>query len=467
MFKRVKETASFTVWVHRFLDAFTPILTLVAMSRLYNGSWSDKYTVLGLFAGLLLVIFNQGTGVYSQWRGRTLLAGTKLIAQGWVFTWLALMILAFLFKDSSHFSRLIIVSWALVTPLVLFLYRLILRYLMGYLRQRGWNNTKVAIVGAGEVGRRLAETLLEAKMLGYIPVAFYDDAPSKQGKKIQGITVEGSIDQFLSLTDKEAQYDEIYITLPLRSEERIKTLLNNLSDSTLTVKFIPDCFAFDLLHSRITDIGGLPIISVYDSPLNSPTNRFIKRAEDFVLSILILGLISPMMVIIGVAIKATSRGPIIFKQKRYGLNGKEIWVWKFRTMHTLENNEEEIQQARKNDPRITPIGRFLRKTSLDELPQFFNTLSGRMSIVGPRPHAKAHNEQYRKLIPKYMLRHKVKPGITGWAQIHGLRGETDTLDKMERRIQYDLYYIDNWSIWMDLKIILLTVIKGFIDKNAY
>jgi putative colanic acid biosynthesis UDP-glucose lipid carrier transferase len=189
--------------------------------------------------------------------------------------------------------------------------------------------------------------------------------------------------------------------------------------------------------------------------------------EDIMLSFVILILVSPVMVLIGLAIKSTSNGPVFFKQKRYGLNGKEIWVWKFRTMHTLDNDETSIKQARKNDPRLTLIGGFLRKTSLDELPQFFNSLTGRMSIVGPRPHAKAHNEQYRKLIPKYMLRHKVKPGITGWAQIHGLRGETDTLDKMERRVQYDLYYIDNWSVWMDLKIILLTIIRGFIDKSAY
>jgi putative colanic acid biosynthesis UDP-glucose lipid carrier transferase len=465
--KSIKQTTSLTVWVHRLLDAFIPILLLRTTSLLYNGSWSDKYSVLGLFAGLLLVIFNQGTGVYSQWRGRTLLAGSKLIAQAWVFTWLALMALAFLFKDSSHFSRVIIVSWAIITPITLFLYRFLLRFLMGYLRQGGFNNTRVAIIGAGELGKRLAETFQDAKMLGYSPIAFYDDNPSKVGTAFQGIPVEGSIDDFLARNNKESLYDEVYITLPLRSEERIKYLLDRLADSTLTVKFIPDCFAFDLLHSRYTDIGGLPIISLYDSPLNTPTNRFIKRSEDILLSVLILLGASTVMLGIAIAIKVTSKGPVIFKQKRYGLNGKEIWVWKFRSMKVAENDEKEIKQAQKNDPRLTPIGSFLRRTSLDELPQFFNSLTGRMSVVGPRPHAKAHNEQYRQLIPKYMLRHKVKPGITGWAQIHGLRGETKTLEKMEQRVQYDLYYIDNWSVWLDFKIVLLTVIKGFINKNAY
>lgn len=467
MASRIRESSSTTVWVHRLLDTATPIAVLYTCSRLYNNIWSDKYLALGLLAGLLLVIFNQGFGVYSQWRGRTLFAGTKLILKAWTLTWLALIMLTFLFKDSGHFSRVILVSWAFTTPIALFLYRLGLRSLLGHLRARGWNNTRVAIIGAGELGRRLADTLHTARMLGYQPTAFFDDDHTLLDKRICGIPVAGSIDDLLEDPALQSRFDEIYITLPLRAEERIKEILNGLSNSTLTVKFIPDCFAFDLLHSRITDIGGLPIISLYDTPLNNLSNRFIKRTEDLVLSSIILILIAPVMLVIATAIKLTSPGPVLFKQKRYGLNGKEIWVWKFRTMITLENDERNIRQARKNDSRVTPIGGFLRKTSLDELPQFVNSLTGRMSIVGPRPHAKAHNEQYRQLIPKYMLRHKVKPGITGWAQINGLRGETETLVKMEKRIQYDLYYIDNWSLWLDIKIILLTLIKGFINKNAY
>jgi len=449
------------------LDAGIPLLVLYGISRLYQGIWSDKYLILGLLGGLLLVIFNQGTGVYSQWRGRTLFAGFKLILQAWVYTWLALLMLAFMVKDSSHFSRVIITSWAVTTPLALVSYRFIIRYLLGLFRARGWNNTRVAIIGAGDLGQRLAETLQDARMLGYVPLAFYDDDSALHGKKLGGIPVEGSIDDLIADMDRIAHFDEVYITLPLRAEERIKTVMNALANSTLTVKFIPDCFAFDLLHSRITDIGGMPIISLYDTPLNNYTNRFIKRVEDIVLSSLILVIIAVPMLAIALAIKIDSRGPVLFKQKRYGLNGKEIWVWKFRSMYCMDEGEGKVVQASRDDPRITRVGKILRRTSMDELPQFINSLTGRMSIVGPRPHAKAHNEEYRKLIPKYMLRHTVKPGITGWAQINGLRGETDTLDKMERRVQYDLYYIDNWSIWLDLKIIFLTFVKGFINKNAY
>lgn len=466
MSANVRESISFFVWLHRALDATIPVLILYLINLVYINSWSDKYQVLGILGGLLLVIFSQGTGVYSQWRGRTLFAGFKLVIQAWLFTWLALLMIAFLFKDSSHFSRIVIASWAIATPATLFFYRLIIRSSMGYFRSHGVYSTRVAIIGAGELGQRLAETLNSAKMLGYTPIAFFDYDESKQNKSFHGIPVSGTIEEFINRGHYSNDFDEIYITLPLRAEQKIKEILNALADSTVTVKFIPDCFAFDLLHSRITDIGGIPIISVYDSPLNTLTNRVFKRLEDFILSLIILIIISPFLLSISILVKSTSRGPIIFKQKRYGLNGKEINIYKFRTM-TVTENSNDIIQAKKGDHRFTSIGAFLRKTSLDELPQFFNALTGRMSIVGPRPHAKAHNEQYRKQIPKYMLRHTVKPGITGWAQINGWRGETDTLNKMEKRVEFDLYYIDNWSVWMDIKIILLTFVKGFIDKNAY
>ncbi|MBC8212884.1 MAG: undecaprenyl-phosphate glucose phosphotransferase [Gammaproteobacteria bacterium] len=461
-----KESSSFIVWAQRALDVFIPIAILYILASLYSVNWSDKYQILAILGGLLLVVFNQSTGAYSLWRGYALFSGFRLVIQAWVFTWLALLALTFLFKDSSYYSRFVLTGWAIITPFVLLLYRFILRSLLGKFRTQGWSTRKVAILGAGMLGHKLATTLTTAKMLGYVPVCFYDDDVNLTNTAFNGIPVSGTIDEFLKTKGLEDQFDEIYITLPLRAEKRIKEILYVLSDSTITVKFIPDYFTFDLLHSRITDIAGIPIISVYDSPLNNLTNKVFKRLEDIVLSIIIILLISPLLLIISILVKTTSEGPVIFKQKRYGLNGKEINVWKFRSMYATEDDGSVIQ-AKKNDRRITPIGAFLRKTSLDELPQFFNALSGRMSIVGPRPHATAHNEQHRKQISRYMLRHTVKPGITGWAQVNGWRGETDTLDKMVKRVEFDLFYIDNWSIWLDLKIIMLTVIKGFINKNAY
>ena len=192
----------------------------------------------------------------------------------------------------------------------------------------------------------------------------------------------------------------------------------------------------------------------------------MKRMEDVFLSLTILGIISIPMLCIALGIKLTSRGPVLFKQDRYGMDGKKIKVWKFRSMRVMDNGEV-VKQATKGDPRITPFGAFLRRTSLDELPQFFNVLQGTMSVVGPRPHAVSHNEEYRKKVAYYMLRHKMKPGITGWAQVNGWRGETDTVEKMEMRIKYDLEYIRNWSIWMDFKIVIFTLFRGFVGKNVY
>ncbi|HBW9468909.1 TPA: undecaprenyl-phosphate glucose phosphotransferase, partial [Klebsiella pneumoniae] len=228
---------------------------------------------------------------------------------------------------------------------------------------------------------------------------------------------------------------------------------------------IPDILTFNILQSRTEEINGVPVVPLFDTPLNG-INMVFKRVEDVFFSIIILFLISPVLAVIALLIKLTSPGPILFKQIRYGMDGKAIKVWKFRSMKVMENDDRVIQ-ATKNDTRVTKVGGFLRKTSLDELPQFINVLFGSMSIVGPRPHAVAHNEQYRKLIQGYMLRHKVKPGITGLAQVNGWRGETDTLDKMEKRIEYDLEYIRTWNIVLDIKIIFLTVFKGFIGKTAY
>jgi len=239
-----------------------------------------------------------------------------------------------------------------------------------------------------------------------------------------------------------------------------------LQDSTASIYLVPDLFVFELMSARLQDLDGLPVFALCETPLSGPYS-LVKRIEDILLASIILAVIWPLMVLIALAVKFSSPGPVIFQQDRYGLDGRRIKVWKFRTMKVCENDEREIRQASRCDPRVTPVGAFLRRTSLDELPQFINVLQGSMSVVGPRPHAVAHNEQYRKLIRGYMWRHKMKPGITGWAQVNGWRGETDTLDKMKKRVEYDLEYIRNWSVWLDLKIFWLTLWKGFVGRNAY
>ena len=238
-----------------------------------------------------------------------------------------------------------------------------------------------------------------------------------------------------------------------------------LSDSTASVYIVPQLFLHNACDSGWVTLGNTPMITVNDHPFYG-SYWLLKKMEDIILGSIIFILSLPVMICIAIGIKLSSKGPVLFKQRRYGLNGEVIQVLKFRTMRTLDDGAVVVQ-ATKGDPRITKLGHFLRRTSLDELPQFWNVIQGSMSIVGPRPHAVAHNEEYRQLIEGYMLRHKVKPGITGWAQANGLRGETETLDKMKARVDFDLYYINHWSIWLDLKIILMTIMNGFTGKTAY
>jgi putative colanic acid biosynthesis UDP-glucose lipid carrier transferase len=258
---------------------------------------------------------------------------------------------------------------------------------------------------------------------------------------------------------------EVYITLPLGSQPRIVELLEQVQGTTASIFFVPDVFGISIIQGRLQDLNGVPVVGICETPFTG-TNELVKRISDVVLGAIILVLISPLLIGVAIGVKLSSPGPAIFRQKRNGLQGEEIVVYKFRSMRAMDNGPV-VKQATKDDPRITPFGAFIRRTSLDELPQFINVLQGRMSIVGPRPHAVAHNEQYRQMIKAYMVRHKVKPGITGWAQVNGHRGETDTIEKMQARVEYDLEYLRNWSLGLDLQIIARTVKLVFFDHNAY
>jgi putative colanic acid biosynthesis UDP-glucose lipid carrier transferase len=334
---------------------------------------------------------------------------------------------------------------------------------LAVVRRHGFNTRRVAIVGARDLGAYLAQTILNTPSMGLMPIGFYDDRKLSGSRRVSG-ELAGDLDDLVDEARK-GNVDLIYITLPMFAEARIKRLINRLSDSTVSVYLVPDVFMYELLHSKWGNVGDLPVISIFDTPFYG-VDGWLKRALDVVLGSIILLIIAVPMLLIALGIKLTSSGSVFFKQRRYGMNGHMIEVWKFRTMKVSEDGLD-VTQATRNDPRITPFGAFLRGSSLDELPQFINVLQGTMSIVGPRPHAVAHNEQYRKLISGYMLRHKVKPGITGLAQVNGWRGETDAIEKMQKRVEYDLGYIRNWSLGLDIKIILLTVFKGFSGKNAY
>ena len=341
-----------------------------------------------------------------------------------------------------------------------------IRALQRTLRSHGMNRKTYAIVGVNELGIQLAHNIENSPETGLQLIGFFDDRPDERlisipesfGKKI------GGLKRLVNLA-RNGELDAIYIAFPMRAERRIKELLAQLSDATASVYVVPDFFVFELLHSRWSDIGGLPAVSIFENPFYG-IDGWVKRTTDLVLASAALVVCAVPMLAIALAIRCSSPGPVFFRQRRYGLDGKEILVWKFRSMRVMENGPT-VMQASKDDPRVTPLGKFLRRTSLDELPQLFNVIDGTMSLVGPRPHATAHNEHYRGQIGGYMLRHKVKPGITGLAQVKGYRGETDTLEKMEGRVAFDHQYIREWSIWLDLKILAKTVGVVLWGKNAY
>ncbi len=458
---QIRSIDSSFVWLQRLIDTLIPPTVLFLLLQISGINWGIIYQNTAILSGLLLPIMCQLCSVYHSWRGRSLFESSRIIFQSWIMTWAVLIILAFLFKVSSQYSRVVLSEWFLFTPIILISYRIVISTLLAKLYTAGIFVKKVAIYGSGESYERLSKIFSSNSWLGYQLVNTYDDLPEE--------TTNGELNgSFKTLLDdaKNGLFQTLYLALPAHREPEIKFLLNELSDTAVSIKYLPDIFSFNLMHSSMTAIGGLPVINIYDTPLDDPGNAVIKRLVDIILSILILLLISPFFLFIAIGVKLSSPGPAIFKQLRYGLNGDEINVYKFRTM-TTQDNGSVVEQASKNDPRITRFGAFLRRTSLDELPQFINVIQGRMSIVGPRPHAVAHNEEFRKLVPKYMQRHLIKPGITGWAQVHGWRGETDTLEKIQKRVEFDLFYIKHWSLWMDIRIIILTVFIGFINKNAY
>ncbi|MDB5774655.1 MAG: UDP-phosphate glucose phosphotransferase [Herbaspirillum sp.] len=366
--------------------------------------------------------------------------------------------------DFQHlFSPQVLLPWIVVTPFGLFLTQSILCRFSDGMRQNGVIRTAV-MIGVNEVSIRLADRIAEYPSLMMEVLGFFDDRDmSRQPAGVQ-IPLLGRMTDVVAYV-REHGVNMIYISQPISAQPRIVQLMDDLQDTTASIYFIPDIYIFDLIQARFDYVGGLAVMAICETPFTG-MNSLVKRASDIVLASIFQLLLLPIMLIIAASVKATSPGPVIFKQRRYGLGGEEIVVYKFRSM-TVQEDGGDVVQAQKDDQRLTKIGGFLRRTSLDELPQFINVLQGRMSIVGPRPHAVAHNEFYRKQIKGYMLRHKVRPGITGWAQVNGFRGETETLDKMKTRIEFDLEYLRRWSLSLDLWIIFKTVKLVLKRDNAY
>lgn len=450
----------------RVTDSVIIIVTHWAACRLYGESWRPAMTSATAIALVMFFFISEFRGLYKPWRAERLGKEVQAATVAWILVVPLLVFAAFATKTSTQFSRVISVSWFLSTVLGLALVRAAIRLVLRQLRRMGHNTRTYAVLGATECGERIIEAFNDRPWMGYRLVGTYDDRSTDRHHHFTKVDAlpGGGVNELLKAAH-EGKVDAIYIALPLRAEARVGEILRALADTTVTVHLIADFFTFDLLHGRWGQVGSLPVVSIYDSPF-SGNNGWIKRLEDIVLGSMILALIAVPMLLVAVAIKLESRGPVFFRQRRYGLNGKSIRVLKFRSMTVCEDGANVVQ-AKANDARVTAVGRFIRRTSIDELPQFIQVLTGEMSIVGPRPHAVAHNEQYRSLIHGYMLRHKVKPGITGWAQVNGFRGETDKIEKMENRVRHDLDYIHNWDLLLDLKIIFLTIFGSKTRSNAH
>jgi len=435
---------------------------LIAVACLFGATfvWRREIGSAEFVLAALVFALTFPADVPFRWRSRGML---RHIAGNWAVV-LALLIPFGLALDLIRvFDQNVLATWIIATPVLQVATHLVSPYLMPRLVALRREQVAV-IVGANKLGRTLARQLAADPLSQTRVVGFFDDrAMDRIGDELEA-PMRGRI-------DKVAEYvranpaDQIFIALPMAAQPRILQLLDALRDTTASIYFVPDIFMLDIIQARVDTMVGLPVVAVCESPFHG-TTAVIKRLSDVCIATLAVLLTAPLMLVVAIAIKTTMPGPVLFKQRRYGLDGQEIVVWKFRSMKVQEDGRN-IVQARRDDERVTPLGRLLRRTSIDELPQFFNVLQGRMSVVGPRPHAVAHNEIFRKLVKGYMIRHKVKPGITGLAQINGARGETDTLEKMETRIRFDLEYLRNWSLHLDLWIIYRTILQAFRDPNAY
>lgn len=391
-------------------------------------------------------------------------SATVDVLSSWIVLLIILALCGYATNSFGYFEDRVLMWWAGLTPLFQVTAIAIGRRIRVARASTAALRRSAVIVGAGPLGAKVARALREGSDKGIDFLGYFDDRQDDRlhpDATVQLLGTLGQVGDYVSVHGIR----EVYITLPLGSQPRIVQLLEQIQGTTASLFFVPDVFGISIIQGRLQDINGVPVVGICETPFTG-TNELIKRVSDVVLSSLILLLISPLLIGIAIGVKLSSPGPIIFKQRRNGLDGEEIIVYKFRSMRTQDNGDV-VKQATKADPRITPFGAFIRRTSLDELPQFINVLQGRMSIVGPRPHAVAHNEEYRKLIKAYMVRHKVKPGITGWAQVNGLRGETETIEKMKARVEYDLEYLRNWSLALDLQIIVRTARLVIFDRHAF
>ncbi|HWY94044.1 MAG TPA: undecaprenyl-phosphate glucose phosphotransferase [Steroidobacteraceae bacterium] len=449
--------------IQAVMPAVVAVTTLYATIVFFGIVFDRSSQAIIIVAVLCLILVQPPREVSTQLTSARISAVADVI-----FRWLLLLGVMLAIGYATHslaeYPRRIFMTWAVVTPVPLVFSTLAMQEIMHRFLMSAFDNRSAIFAGYNNSSLELARRLKNNPAMRLEVSGFFDDRSSDRLGLESDAKLVGSLSD-LSTYVKEHGTDVIFIALPIRHVKRVMNLLDDLRDTTASIYYVPDIFVFDLIQARSGEIHGIPVVAMCETPFYG-YRGVTKRLTDIGLSLVILLLFLPLLLLIAVLVKISSPGPVIFKQRRYGLDGREIAVYKFRTMSVTEDGEH-VRQASKTDSRITRIGRVLRRTSMDELPQLINVLQGRMSLVGPRPHAVAHNEEYRKLIKGYMVRHKVLPGITGLAQVNGCRGETSQLEEMEARVNYDLDYLRHWTPMLDIKIILLTAVKVFRDDKAY
>jgi putative colanic acid biosysnthesis UDP-glucose lipid carrier transferase len=457
-----------TIALMAFLEAVLPALVsvglLCGLCALYGIEFKGFFVVLAILSAMLSLLLPRGQPAQASQLVKSTVPLAIRVVVRWMVIIAILLAIGFVTKYSVDFSRRVVLTWAVATPAVLILVTVSLHELMRRLLYDPSMVRRVAFAGCNEVSLTLARRIDQSGSLAMHVEGFFDDRSAERLGLSSPARLLGTLPDLVSFV-KRNQIDVVFVALPVSHIRRVVQLLDELRDTTASVYYVPDIFAIDLIQARSGELLGVPVVALCETPFYG-YRGVVKRIIDIGLALTVLIVALPLLLVLGLLVRWSSPGPVIFKQRRYGLDGREITIYKFRTMTVVEDGPD-IVQARKVDPRITSVGRFMRRYSLDELPQLLNVLQGHMSLVGPRPHAVAHNEEYRKLIKGYMIRHKVPPGITGLAQVNGCRGETARVEDMQARINYDLEYLRHWSPLLDFKILFLTAVRLLRDEKAY
>lgn len=459
----LQKHSSLLIFVMRVLDAAIVVLTAVVAYSVYVGPWPiEQIYQLAIVLGLLcsLVLFDRFQ-LYRPWRGISTSIEVRVLAMAWLATSVAALCIFVLTGSYRELSASWLGTWMILAGASLAAFRVAIRVSLRWARAEGYNQRRVVLVGMSARGLEIAKRIRQSTWTGLQVIGYFDERNEKRTGDCGGLPYLGKLAELSDYVSRE-HINQVWIVYPLKAEERVKHAMHELRHTTVTIRYVLDIFAFDLVNHSIEEVAGVPILNLNASPLIG-VNALLKAAEDRLLAGIILTIISPLMLAIAIGVKLSSPGPVFYRQERIGWNNRAFTMLKFRSMPVNAEASSGPVWAKPGEQRATKFGAFLRKTSLDELPQFINVLLGDMSIVGPRPERPVFVEKFKDEIPAYMKKHLVKAGITGWAQVHGWRGDTD----LGKRIEYDLYYIENWSLWLDLRIVAMTLLKGFFNRNAY